>query len=136
MYWVSFGGGAYLGSSRRMPVQNDIIFGSFQVELVRFSTDFDNFLPFFLCQQTSLWKFLFLCVKVQATESGGARLSEKRKKIKKKHSDIRYKKEHFDLLNNVYHGDKDKINNSIFEHKTPSSAECSNGPKFPSSLAR
>jgi hypothetical protein len=43
MYWVGFGGGTYLGSSRRMPVQNDIIFGSFQVELVRFSTDFDNF---------------------------------------------------------------------------------------------
>jgi hypothetical protein len=66
-------------------------------------------------------------------------LSEKRKKNQEKTfqlSNILYKKKHFYLLNNVYHGHKHKINNSIFEHKAPFRAECYNGPKLPSSLAR
>ncbi len=96
---------------------------------------FLGFSSFFHWQRISPWKFRFVCVIVKATESGGA-LEWKKKKIKKKHSNIRYKKEHFYLLNNVYHGYKDKINNSIVEHKAPSSAKCPNSSKLPSSLAR
>jgi hypothetical protein len=92
---------------------------------------FLGFLSFFRCQQISPWKLRFVCVIVQATESGGALEWEK-----KKHSNIRYKKEHFYSLNNVYHGHKDTINNGIVEHKAPSSAKCPNSSKLPSSLAR
>jgi hypothetical protein len=76
------------------------------------------FFSFFRSQRISVCEFPFF-VTVQATEQGGT-WSEKRKKIEKKYFNILYKKESFYLLNNVHHGDKHKINNSIFEHKTTS----------------
>jgi hypothetical protein len=97
---------------------------------------FLGFLSFFHCQRISPRKFRFLVWQYRQ-QNRVEHLNEKRKKKSRKNiPTLNIKKEHFYLLNNVYHGYKDKINNGIVEHKAASSAKCSNSSKLPSSLAR